>query len=158
MKKLLFITLLGLILVSCKSVNYDDFYYNDINTVNDSKRKKASTENTNRTGVFFSEAIYFEFDSEKVENKYHQTILKVVDRLKNSKNYVLVIEGHADNSGSAGYNKILSEQRANAVMQEILRLDPSLKERISIIGKGIDNSSKSSDKKRRVDLKIYLSE
>jgi outer membrane protein OmpA-like peptidoglycan-associated protein len=44
--------------------------------------------------------------------------------------------GHADVRGATSYNMALSIGRAQAVQAEVIRLRPSLTDKISIVGKG----------------------
>jgi outer membrane protein OmpA-like peptidoglycan-associated protein len=73
----------------------------------------------------------------------------------------IVVTGHTDNAGKAGYNQQLSEERANAVRAELLSRDVP-ESSITAIGMGESQPIASNDtaagksKNRRVELKITI--
>ena len=64
--------------------------------------------------------IKFLFDSHLLEQPNHSSLGIVGNMLKNNKEMNVVLVGHTDNFGSAGYNRKLSENRANTVMQYLV--------------------------------------
>lgn len=65
-------------------------------------------------------AVLFEFDSAKVQPVYNQKIEAVANFLQKYPDTITIIEGHTDNVGSDKYNMNLSQQRADAVKQELV--------------------------------------
>lgn len=67
------------------------------------------------------ETVYFDFDSSAISAKEQAEINSFVAAMKPMEDIVLHVEGHADRSGSNAYNQRLSERRAAAVRQELVR-------------------------------------
>lgn len=61
------------------------------------------------------EKVRFEFDQARVQEGYKQLLDSIVTALEKYPDHVLLIKGHADHIGSAEYNQVLSESRAQAV-------------------------------------------
>ena len=64
--------------------------------------------------------VLFEFDKAVVQPAFNQHIQAVADYMKKYPNTTTVIEGHTDSIGAASYNMKLSQQRAEAVKQELV--------------------------------------
>jgi peptidoglycan-associated lipoprotein len=83
----------------------------------------------------FLPAIFFDFDDATLKNDALSALSLVVAAMKGNPNYRLNIIGYTDKVGSAEYNKILGERRANAVGQ-FLKLQGISADRIEIISMG----------------------
>ncbi len=73
-------------------------------------------------------AIEFDTDKAVIKKKYHDEIGRVAEFLKKYPNAKGAIEGHTDNVGGAAYNQKLSERRARAVMDYLVKkygIDPA---------------------------------
>ena len=82
------------------------------------------------------EPVYFDFDSSRVKPGEMSKIESVASALKgNSKK--LVVEGHADERGTAEYNRALGERRAQACREELVKKGIAA-DRISTISYGED--------------------
>lgn len=81
--------------------------------------------------------IYFEQGSVVVTDEAQMTIEAQAQWLKKNKKWLVKVQGHADDQGSEAAQKALSEQRANAVMAELVRLGVSPK-RMWVKGYGIE--------------------
>ncbi|MGE0090080.1 MAG: choice-of-anchor L domain-containing protein [Bacteroidales bacterium] len=79
--------------------------------------------------------IYFEFDSDKLNNSA-QIIIDHIITILNNTDFTLEINGYADKIGNSKYNIELSKQRANAVKNYIISKGISAK-RIESTGKGV---------------------
>jgi len=80
--------------------------------------------------------VNFDSNSATVKDAYLSEIQAVADFLKQYPDTEVVIEGHTDTSGSATYNKSLSQRRADAVASSLMvnfGIDSS---RVSAIGYG----------------------
>ncbi|MBN1273862.1 MAG: OmpA family protein [Candidatus Aminicenantes bacterium] len=110
----------------------------------------------NRDGFI---ALYINFDSGKYEIKPESqpTIEQIAQLMKDNPELKLSIEGHTDNVGTPQNNKVLSENRAKAVMNAVISLGVE-SSRLSAIGWGqekpiADNRSEEGRaKNRRVEI------
>lgn len=68
-----------------------------------------------KNGVATSHAILFAFNSAKLQTSSKQILNGIATYLKKSADVSLAVEGHCDIVGTAEYNKVLSQKRANAV-------------------------------------------
>lgn len=110
----------------------------------------------NRNGFI---ALYINFDTGKAELKADglATVAEIVSMLKAAPTLRLAIEGHTDSQGQAEANKLLSEQRAQSVMNAIVTAGIEA-QRLTAAGFGqerpvADNRSEEGRaKNRRVEL------
>ncbi|MCX2725278.1 OmpA family protein [Roseibium salinum] len=66
--------------------------------------------------------IYFEQGSASITDEARMTLENQATWLKNNKNWLVKIQGHADDPGSEAAQETLSTQRADAVMAELAKL------------------------------------
>ena len=105
--------------------------------------------------------ILFDTDSFTLKNESKETIDNIIEAIKKTyPDREIIVQGHTDNTGSAEYNKTLSERRAKTVADYIL---PSLNhDKLSYSGFGDKEPIASNDttegrsKNRRVDIIIKL--
>lgn len=91
-------------------------------------------------GSFTMENIFFDFDSSRLELASYPEIRFLADFLDKNQEIQIEIGGHTDNVGDAGYNQILSEQRAKSVLKALEEtMGLNLKDRVSIKGYGAEN-------------------
>jgi len=88
-----------------------------------------------------------EFASGKtvVEGQYRSQLAELADFLKTHANTTAVIEGHTDNTGSAALNKRLSQQRAEAVKNYLIKEFGIESRRLSATGFGPDKPIANND-------------
>lgn len=80
--------------------------------------------------------ILFDFDKSNIKSQYRGEVTKAADFLKQYPDANAVVEGHTDSKGTDAYNQALSERRAAAVRDALIRdhgINPS---RISAQGFG----------------------
>lgn len=82
--------------------------------------------------------VNFAFDSYKVSEKYAAEIKKVADFMKVNPAYSVNLAGYTDSIGSEAYNLKLSQKRANAVKDELVK-DGVESDKISTVGYGESN-------------------
>ncbi len=63
--------------------------------------------------------IYFEQGSAVITDEAKMTIVRQADWLKKNKNWLIKVQGHADDPGSESANKALSTKRAEAVLNAL---------------------------------------
>jgi OOP family OmpA-OmpF porin len=104
-------------------------------------------------------ALYINFDTGKsiIRDESKPIIDQIVEMMKENSDLKLNVEGHTDNVGSAASNKVLSEERAKAVVNAIVSQGISA-DRLSPAGYGMDkpiadnSTEEGRAKNRRVEL------
>jgi OmpA-OmpF porin, OOP family len=83
-------------------------------------------------------SLNIEFGSNKtvVEQKFYPEIEKLATYLKENPNSTVVIEGHTDDTGAASYNQTVSEKRAKAIADVLIRTFEIDETRVRAIGYG----------------------
>jgi outer membrane protein OmpA-like peptidoglycan-associated protein len=103
--------------------------------------------------------VFFETDSYALKSESKLELNKVVEMLKANPGIRIEIGGHTDNTGSAGYNLKLSDNRAKAVTDYLVSASISAG-RIVSKGYGMDKpvadneSEEGRSQNRRTELKI----
>lgn len=101
--------------------------------------------------------INFDVDKANITTEGKEVVTQIAEALQNDKSLKIAIEGHTDNTGDALHNKKLSNDRANAVMNDLIAngIDKS---RLTAKGFGAENplvannSEENKAKNRRVEL------
>ena len=103
--------------------------------------------------------ILFDVGSAVLSEASQKTLIDLNRVLKKYPENIIVVQGHTDSTGTAAYNKTLSEQRAKAVYDFIL--ENGLKtSSLSYVGYGMNqpvadnNTTEGRAKNRRVELSI----
>jgi outer membrane protein OmpA-like peptidoglycan-associated protein len=106
-----------------------------------------------------SDYLKFEFDKAELRPEDKELLSRVAGILLTSKDYTVSVNGHTDDVGSAEYNQKLSERRAQAVRDYLVKAGLPA-EILSVTGHGKslplvkDTSEKARAKNRRVELGI----
>jgi peptidoglycan-associated lipoprotein len=82
----------------------DPLLSQDLQVVNDELRRRG-----------FSPDVYFELDESSLSDDARGKLARNADLLKSQAQFMVTIEGHADERGTNEYNLALGERRANAV-------------------------------------------
>jgi outer membrane protein OmpA-like peptidoglycan-associated protein len=93
-----------------------------------SKRPKVAQVKVQGNEIKISRQVHFESDSAKIMGDSNTLLEEIADVLQKGENLKRVeIQGHTDNTGTPERNKVLSEQRANAVRNWLIAagVDPS---------------------------------
>ena len=102
-------------------------------------------------------SIYFQMNSSVVEYNNYPGMTTIAQALKANAKLKLVVVGHADNVGSAEYNKKLALKRSEAVVSHLVKVYGIDKARLSTDSKGsgdVLTKGKGSIVDRRVDFLI----
>ncbi|MEY3597990.1 MAG: hypothetical protein RL521_412, partial [Bacteroidota bacterium] len=105
------------------------------------------------------DAIHFDFDQFTLTDSATQQLQEIYILLRKNKHMYMEILGHTDNVGGAEYNQLLSEQRAQTVIQ-FLTLKGIEASRFTIIAKGMSAPAVSNETEqgraynRRVEFQI----
>ncbi len=101
----------------------------------------------------------FEFNKAKLLPNAHTALEPLVTTMKDHPNYLWEIGGYTDGIGSASYNKKLSKQRAQAVVDYLISRDVK-RNCLKIVGYGKENPIATNDTvegrsmNRRVEVKL----
>jgi outer membrane protein OmpA-like peptidoglycan-associated protein len=106
-----------------------------------------------------SDYLKFEFDKAELRPEDRELLARVAGILMTSKDYMLSVNGHTDDVGTAEYNQKLSERRAQAVRDYLVKAGISA-DILSVEGhgkslplvKGTTDAARA--KNRRVELGI----
>jgi outer membrane protein OmpA-like peptidoglycan-associated protein len=110
-------------------------------------------------------SVYFAFDKFNIKKEEGEKIIKFVQKTDSTKIASVEIFGYCDDRGKDDYNMILSNKRANAVRELLIKNGVTTKIIITIEGKGrilidddiVENLPEARSKNRRVDVVInYL--
>lgn len=69
-----------------------------------------------------SSSVYFDYDKFTVKTEFQDLLKKNFDLMKSNPKLVFVLEGHADERGTAEYNLALGQKRAEAVRKTLTLL------------------------------------
>ncbi|MBN9350908.1 MAG: OmpA family protein [Chitinophagaceae bacterium] len=103
--------------------------------------------------------IFFNTGSFKLLPKSFTSLKDVVQIMKDNPSYKIAIDGYTDNTGNAGKNQVLSENRANSVKDYLVKNGVD-ENRITANGHGINDPVASNAtaagraKNRRVEMKL----
>jgi peptidoglycan-associated lipoprotein len=106
-----------------------------------------------------NESVYFDYNEFVIKSEFKKTIENQAENIKIHKNASVVLEGNADERGSAAYNLALGEKRATSVKKMLVTLGvPSTQIKVVSYGKSkqlLDcHEEKCWQENRRVDFKI----
>ena len=107
--------------------------------------------------------IEFETGKATIKKKSFPLLDQIANIFIENSEYIIEVQGHTDNTGKAESNKTLSDKRANAVMDYMVKKGVPA-ERMTAVGYGqevpiADNATKAGRaKNRRVEFKITFEE
>jgi OmpA-OmpF porin, OOP family len=105
-------------------------------------------------------SVHFAFDKDNLSKKAKSALDELAVEIPKTKNYIITVEGGADAVGSQDYNYVLSERRADSVIQYLASKYQVPAHKIYLIGLGKDKpvadnkSSAGRAKNRRVDIRL----
>lgn len=118
------------------------------------KNKKPVATETTKEYVGISSSVFFNINSDKIASRKDLVNVKEMAEYAKNNNAKIVVTGYADSkTGTAEYNKQLSEKRAEAVANELVKMGMSRDNIIVKAEGGVDNIAPFSYN-RRVMVKI----
>ena len=108
----------------------------------DSALLKQELDKSERVALY---GIYFDLDKSDIKAASYHTLSAIGDLLNQHPQLSLVIEGHTDNQGDAGYNRKLSERRAQAVRKHLINTYAVSAERLATRGYGEEQPVSNND-------------
>jgi len=106
-----------------------------------------------------NEKIHFDYNKATIKQDSYKLLVNLVDIINKCPDTIVTIEGHTDSDGSAKYNKLLSQKRANAI-KAYLENRGVAKERLRAVGYGeskpvASNATREGKQKnRRIEFKF----
>lgn len=107
--------------------------------------------------VVISGGILFETDSAKLTPSAENVVTRISDTMKENPNLRVAVVGHTDSTGDFNYNIRLSERRAKAIVQALVK-DGVAADRLAAVGVGPLSPAATNDtaegraQNRRVEL------
>jgi outer membrane protein OmpA-like peptidoglycan-associated protein len=108
--------------------------------------------------------VYFRVNSAVLTPEFKAALDELAQKAASTKGYVIEIAGHADSTGNQARNRVLSQQRADAVVRYLQENhDIPLRRMVTPFGYGqmkpvADNTTaEGRSKNRRVEVKILVS-
>ena len=114
-------------------------------------RRIAAAEAALASGNVFG-SIFFEDNSIAIDKDGKAHLREVKAYLDQHPDQVAVLFGFASKSGSAEYNKVISEKRIAKVKEALIELGVPASRIHPVANKGVDENAKSSKDARRVDV------
>ena len=71
--------------------------------------------------IVLKEVVEFDTDRDEIKDAFVPLLDKIVLEMKFNDNYKIIIEGHTDDEGDKSYNFVLSQKRAAAIQNYIMR-------------------------------------
>lgn len=107
--------------------------------------------------LLYSDAIYFESGSDKVDSKYSKNLDEIIKALNSHPQAKAWIQAHTDSLGSVEDNQKLSEQRARAVFLELAKrhLDSS-QLHIDVLGEYVPAKSNGTIQGRALNRRVTI--
>ena len=101
----------------------------------------------NSMGCWVLENVHFDFNKWDIKPQYYPELIQVAIVLQDNPSVAVEIHGHTDDIGTASYNKKLSKQRADSVMNYLVKMGID-KKRLSTKGYGFTRPIASNLTKR----------
>lgn len=118
-------------------------------------------ENLDNYKMVSTENILFGLNKANLTKEAKAQLDAAVEKIRNSKNYVLEIQGFTDRTGAASTNLALSQKRADAVVRYLTVQHNVPLRKINVLGIGeddpnADNKTREGRKQaRRVEIKVF---
>lgn len=107
--------------------------------------------------VVISGGILFQTDSAKLSPSAENVVTRISDTMKQNPDLKVAVVGHTDSTGDFNYNTRLSERRAKAIVQALVK-DGVAADRLAAVGVGplspaaTNDTAEGRSQNRRVEL------
>ncbi len=130
-----------------------------IKTVTEQEEIDFKNTNTKDRKTILTLQVHFETNESTVEDKYFSDIEEITDLLINNYDLGVEIYGYADTEGDTKHNLILSQQRANSILDLFLNNGMNTKKAV-LKGFGemktfTEKTDEEKSENRRVDINIF---
>ena len=102
------------------------------------------TATVDEKGCWATHDILFDFDSSEIKPQYHSALDVIIAVLKKNPGLKVEIQGNTDNMGPESYNQMLSEKRAQAVKEYMVK-NGIESERLKAVGFGATRNVASNE-------------
>ena len=102
------------------------------------------TATVDEKGCWATHDILFDFDSSEIKPQYHSALYVIIAVLKKNPGLKVEIQGNTDNMGPESYNQMLSEKRAQAVKEYMVK-NGIESERLKAVGFGATRNVASNE-------------
>ena len=115
------------------------------------------TADVDEKGCWAIPDILFDFDSNEIKPRYHSALEVIIAVIQKNPGLKIKIQGHTDNMGPESYNQMLSEKRALAVKEYMVK-NGIESERLNAVGFGATQNVASNENdagralNRRIDF------
>ncbi|HYH00630.1 MAG TPA: OmpA family protein [Terriglobales bacterium] len=105
-------------------------------------------------------SVHFGFDKSNLTSRARKALDQLGAEIGNARSYIIVVDGNTDSVGPADYNYVLSQRRADSVVQYLASKYNVPAHKLYVIGLGKDkpveenSSSAGRAKNRRVDIRL----
>jgi len=120
----------------------------------------STVANLDNYRVVTETSVHFGFNKDNLTKNAKEALDQLATDVQNTKGYIITVEGGTDSVGGKDYNYVLSERRADSVIQYLAAQHNIPAHKIYLIGLGKDKPVESNDtrdgraKNRRVDVRL----
>lgn len=111
--------------------------------------------------IFLTRDITFGFDKDKVTPFHYKELARISEIIEEHPGYTVLVEGHADDTGTVEYNQELSERRAEGIRETLVGRYGIDDDRVGTVGFGLtrpiagNKTAEERMKNRRVEITIH---
>jgi len=136
------------------------FNLKEVSTFSQAERLDIFLEPVKAGKKFVLPNVFFDFDSDVLKSESDDELQKLTDFLRNNQRLKIEISGHTDTIGSREYNLVLSENRAKAIYNYLIRFIDPLRLTYKGYGSEVPVSTNETEEgralNRRSEIKILM--
>jgi len=124
------------------------------------KKNDMKFENLDNYQLVTTQAVLFPLNKSGLTRDAKEQLDQMIDQIKGNKNYIVEVRGFTDKTGSAQYNVVLSEKRADEVVRYLTTQHDIPLRKIHRLGAGVDSTDPQKTREdrqqaRKVEMKVY---